>query len=445
MAKASESTRSESPAAGGDQGGGGDDGFTIESASAGEFTQEATGGAESQSLANLDAPPDDGQTEKPADGDVEPKADGAEKPPVAGGKPEQKPAAKVAVSKPGAKPAAKVAQPGAKGKAEIGERNEDLVKRNQTLTWELRDTERKIEARKRELERLASGQPAKTETQTEKPPAAAAKPKAEPPAMPQYPDYRKFNTDAEFDTAVAKWNTDIAGWQKGLIDHARTEMSGAVDTRMSEAQQADAQAADDRAFAERLSAAREEDPDGFTEATASLKGLTSSWFNEEAHGNVTTPFLSDMVRNNPNDGTALFKFLGADLDRAQRLADLRPTRALREAFIAAPSVVKLFEHFDTPEGRKEWNELRSMPPVQVAVAIGALSNQLASASERGSARPVRKETNARPSGKPPAGANTTRGAAADEQDGEPFDFGKWMQEEDAREKAAKLAAFGVST
>ena len=268
------------------------------------------------------------------------------------------------------------------------------------------------------------------------PPAAAA-----PLARPDHPQYKDFETDEQYDAAVAAWRTKDQQWLDARDKALEDRITSGVDSRLQRQREAATAEEADAALVSRLDVAREAHPD-WNEKVEPLKDLQSSWYDKTQHGKATAYFLSD-IGQNAEDGPEFLYWLGTvaleDPDRAQRLADLLPTKALRDVIILS-SPQKLMEHFSSDEGVKEFNLLKAMHPDRMKLAVGALSARL-SAADRGPAGlappPITKAT---PSAKPPAGAppNLSRPAAT----GKAPPFLDWMAQEDEKERRQKILDMG---
>lgn len=417
-----------------------DDGFVMESASV-PFTaapDDTTQRAQTPPPA-APAPAADTKTETETDTDTDTETESEEQTPPPATDVESASAATSAT-----KPAQKKKGPS------LAERNAELRKKIDQSTYEWRETQRRIDAAKRELaeieqRRTAAGAPpadgvTKPESKVDKPGQPAATAGDALPPMPEHPKYRDFNTDEEYEAAIAKWRTDLATWQTQQAQALKSEITKGLESRL-ESERTAAQAAEaQNAFVQRLQKAREAKPD-WNEKAETLKDLRSSWYDPTKHGQTPTPFLSDVAASH-EDGPELLYWLGSDPVRAQVLADLLPTRPLRDAIVHAPSAIQLFDHFATPEGAKTFDELKRMPPVRMHQAIGALSARLAAASSGSAAAAHHPITSAVPPAKPPGGSPGARGSAPAQSNPKTFD--SWMAEEDERERKDRLQRAGVS-
>jgi len=395
-----------------------DSDFTIESASA-----------------PLEAAPDDTtvrdtpQHQQPVPDDEQPPADDEKSAAAAkadaGAKPE------------GAKPAAGAKAP--KKKPGLEDRERELRARVDRATYELRETERKIEEKRRELQ--SAGKPADAKPAADAP---AAKPAAT--EMPEPPNYRDFDTDEAYEAAKVQWRKDVATWQAARETSLKDDITKGVDARFSQQDQVQAETRRLQTVGRTIETVKAKYQD-WDEKREALADIQSSWYEAGKHGTVTTPFLSDLsfcllAEENPEGGELLY-FLGSDPARAQVLADLQPSRALRDALVSQESILPLLEHFATDAGQQEFDQLRRMPnPVRCIAAVGALSARLA-AAPRGSAPAAHTVTKAQPSVKPPVGAPGARGAERPNA-AKPVPFEQWMADEDAKEAAERNRLLGIA-
>lgn len=265
------------------------------------------------------------------------------------------------------------------------------------------------------------------------------------PPMPAFPDYRTFATDEEYETAKGKYHADLMTWQRGHSERLEKRLTAGLESRFKDVGEETQFAAAVQRLEVTRNKVRDSKPD-WNEKAANLQELQSSWYDPTRHGDAKTPFLSDLTRTllmaGNEEGGELLYWLGEDLDRAQALADLFPTRPIRDALLHASSVIPLLEHFATDEGAREFEALKQMHPVRVNQAIGALSVRLTSASS-GSLVKSHPITMAHPSARPPAGtpgARSTTVASAGK-----LKFDDWMTAEDARERKERerLAGMGA--
>jgi hypothetical protein len=316
-----------------------------------------------------------------------------------------------------------------------GDRPADLQRAIDKRTYELRETERKIAERQRELAALG--------TTTPKP--AAPEPTPAETAMPEPPKYRDFETDELFEAAVATWRTDMAAWQTGRETALEQRITTAVDGRFkSTATEADTHAAETR-LRTTLGAVYAKHAD-WDEKVEALGDLRSSWYEPSKHGESQTPFLTDLSKNRMaaghEDGAELLYLLASDPDRAQGLADLLPSRPMRDALIMAPAIQPLLDHFASDAGAEAFERINRMHPILLFQAIGALSAQLQTAP-RGSVAAAHPITSAVPPVKPP-GAGPSARPAAPAVPGAMPPFDEWMASEDARDLAERKRSLGLT-
>jgi len=409
---------------------GGDDGFTHESASV-LFTPppiDTTVGAESAA----EAPPVEAVAIDVVS-DAEPPSDEQAEPPI---------------SDPSQESASLDTAPAPKSQKKKGptlsERTAALKKDVDTLTYQKHQTQREMDeaaarlasmrAEVADLEAKRTGPAAPTQPV----PAVTASDAVGP--MPEHPKYRDFATDEEYETAVGQWRTDTATWQTARETALEQRITGGIDSRLTAAQRAEAARHADTALAQRIDAARAKYPD-WAAKTAALQRLRSAWYDPAAHGaGSTTPFLSDLAQHHDTDGAELLPWLGSDPARAQVLADLRPTRPLRDALVLAPSLLPLLDFFVTPDGARAFEELKGMHPIRMNHALGTLSARLMAAS-RGSAPAAHAMTQAVPPAKPPVGMPGARGAGAPAAT---QSFDDWYEAENRRELAERKRLAGIS-
>lgn len=262
--------------------------------------------------------------------------------------------------------------------------------------------------------------------------------------MPEHPKYRDFDTDEAYEAAVGEWRTKSAAWDQQRIDALKTEITASVEARFTSHDGEAAARQAETTLISTLKKVRTSKADWDEKADA-MRDLQSAWYDPTTHQGSTTPFLSDLSQSllmqGREDGAELLHWLGSDLERAQRVADLLPTRPLRDALVYAPSAIPLLAHFATPEGAVEFEQLKQMHPVRMLQAIGALSSRLAPVP-RGSGAAAHYITTAHPSARPPAGTPGARagsGGAA----GSSNTFDEWMAAEDAREQHARERLAGI--
>ena len=345
--------------------------------------------------------------------------------------------------------AAKGAKPEA-GKAKKGsleQRRQSLTKEIDTLTYKKHETDREYQAGQARLAKL-QGELAALEGKLK--PAAAEPVKPVALTRPVLPKYRDFATDEEYEAAVAKHQTDDEAWllkRDEERDKAlETRVVESVEQRLNRERNEAAAGEADRALVDRLNVARAAHPDwqAKSEAVADLK---SAWWDPVRHAGISpTPFLSDLAMNVEEGPEILYRLgtlMETEPDRAQRLADLLPTKQLREAIIISPSPLALLEYFSTDEGEQVFGQLKGMHPSWLGQAIGALSARLEAAPGGPVSGVLHPITKASPSAKPPVGAPRTReqttGSGAP-----PGNFDKWMAEEDAKDAAKRAKELGIA-
>lgn len=349
------------------------------------------------------------------------------------------------------KPAAAAAKP--KNKVPLAKRTADLKHEVDVLTHTKHRTRGEVEAAERKLAELnrqiaeneakLAGKPAPAATAKPGQPAADAE-----PAMPEFPDYRKFATDEEYEAAKAKYHTDLTAYNRAMAERIEKRITQGVEARFRGANdEAQITAAVDRLTTTRNKVA-ESKPD-WEDRRANLAGVQSAWYDPDRHKADKTPFLTDLARTllmqGNEEGGELLYWLG-DPDQAERtqaLADLLPSRPLRDAIVAAPSVIPLLDHFATEAGQVEFERLKQMHPVRVHQAIGALSVRLAGVSS-GSPAPSHPITKAQPSARPPAGTPGARGTTGASASTGKTTFDDWMAAEDAKERSARERLAGIA-
>lgn len=369
---------------------------------------------------------------------------------------------KVAEQPKAAAPAGKGQQPKAgKKNVPLSERVTDLKKQVDTLTHQKHKTTSEFEKAQTKLadlnrqiqdaeKKLAGGTTTATTGADGTKPSEQKADAADP--IPDHPDYRKFATDEEYDAAVAKWRTDVSAWHGRQTDSVRKSLEDGIEKRFEEHGQRQSSEQIAATVKTTLDKVRNVDAKKWAESTEKLKGLTSAWHDPEKHGERLTPFLSDLsvslLMQGSEEGGTILTFLADDPDRAQRLADLLPTRPLRDALVSAPSVTPLLEYFATDEGAEEFEALKQMHPRRMYIALGALYSRLAPAHS-GSGAAAHHVTQARPSSRPQGGTPGARsgggGGTNGNQTGTGGNFDDWMAGEDARERADKLKLAGVVT
>ena len=324
-------------------------------------------------------------------------------------------------------------------KVPLAKRTAQLKHEVDTLTFQRREAERQLTELNRQI----------AERKTAAPTAPVAKVVETPaPAMPTVPKYRDFETDEAYEAAIGKYHTDLAAYHQTTLSAATTklrdEIAQGVESRFKGAGEEAAFNTAVQRLQDTKAAVIATKPD-WDEKRDALVDIQSAWYDPASMGADKTPFLTDVARTLLMDGNAeggeLLYWLGSDPDRAQAVADLLPTRPLRDAIVSAPSVIALLDHFATDAGQREFEALKQMHPIRMNQAIGLLSARLAGASS-GSPTVSHPITKARPSARPPAG---TPGARAGESPpGKMPAFDDWMKAEDAKELAERKRAAGIA-
>ena len=270
------------------------------------------------------------------------------------------------------------------------------------------DAERRlaIEAAKRETleQELARTRAAPPGTP---PPAAPATPDAAVPAMPVHPTYSDFDTEADYQQATSQWATDLEAWQTAREARLATAITGAVDDRLAH-QQVHAQLrTQQERFGHSLRAVSEQHPD-LPAAVKNLEGIRSSWAPADA---PETPFIHDLVLNT-RTGADYYYHLATHPEEAQVVAELFPSRHLRDAVLRSSAPDSLMRYFATDEGRDAFHRLAGLPDAgDVRQTIGELSARLEAAAARGPASTAPKPiTSATPPAQPPVGSPMARGS-----------------------------------
>ena len=344
--------------------------------------------------------------------------------------------ASVDAAKPEPKAAAK--------KKTLDDRQKSLTKEINQLTYQKHATAKDIADAQKTLTALRA-ELAETERKLGKdtPPKKAAVGSPDQPAtaasMPVHPKYTDFETDEQYTEAEGKWHTEVATWQTAREAALEAKIAAGVDQRLTADQrrrQAEASVAD---FATRLETAKAAHPD-WDEKAAGLADVRSPWAASDA---APTPFLTDLARYN-EDGPEVLYWLASHPDEAQELANLLPTRPMRDALLESSSAVALLEHFATPEGQQAFQAMQRMHPVRLMQAIGALSARLTAESSGPAPTVPRPITSAVPSAKPPVGSPRARSEPGVDDPNAPFNFEKWNADEDRRERKEKERLLGLS-
>lgn len=353
-------------------------------------------------------------------------------------------------------PKEKVAAPGKKGQEELGKRVQDLRRDVDSLTFSKHRAKEEADREETRLTTLRAEATAleaklkRGDTTVEPGTKAGDKEKSGASTddpMPKHPKFSDYETDAEYEAAVAKWSDEeMPGWDARRLNRMKQEIQDGVDAKMSTRDgERRAEQVTGR-MAQTLSAVREEKADWGEKAEA-LREIRSSWVSEEAmkeHG--PTPFLTDLSKSlladGYKEGAELLYWLGSDAERATKVAELLPSRAMRDAIVAnPPSVIPLLEHFATDDGRTEFETLKRMHPTQAMTSLGALILRIASASS-GSDTIRRSVTGARPAARPQVG--TVRAEGKGGKAAPATDFESWMTDEDGLDEARRREALGLT-
>ena len=261
---------------------------------------------------------------------------------------------------------------------------------------------------------------------------------------PARPKYKDFDDLEKFDDATAQWEADDVAWMTRREARLRSEIEQGFDARLKSADADRFAEQADRDLSARVRSGKKAFED-FDAKVAHVKDLRSSWYRADRHGDALTPFLSDVTANGQNPAAVLYllgSLAAAEPEKAQQLADLLPTRPIRDAILASSSPEVLLEHFASDEGGEEFDTIKGMPPARQIMALGALEARLADASDRGpSAGAPAPITGASPSAKPPVGSPRAR---AGDPANKPFVFDEWMRDEDAKELEERKKLLGVT-
>lgn len=371
-------------------------------------------------------------------------------------------AAAAAAEKPAAgKPAVEAKGPKQKKNVPLSERVATLKKEVDTLTHSKHKTNAELTA---DQDRLATVRRELADLEAKKRALATGAPAADPAKpgvtatadegtdadqeLPEYPDYRKFDTDEAYEAAVGVWKKEAAKVTRENAARLERRITSGVEARLEgHSSEARAKEVEGTVVATLDKVRTGKYAADWNEKAAALQGVQSAWYNPETHGQSRTPFLSDLsmslLMQGREEGGDILHYLGSDPDKAQRLADLLPTRPLRDALVNAPSVIPLLEHFATDEGAEEFEQLKRMHPLRMNQALGALFSRLAPASSGSGATVKHTITKATPSARPPAGSPGARtGSGASNATPPPFE--DWNAAEDARELAERKRAAGIA-
>ena len=266
------------------------------------------------------------------------------------------------------------------------------------------DAERRlaIEAAKRET---LEQELARTRTAPPGTPPATDGPPA--PAMPVHPTYSDFDTETDYQQATSQWATDLEAWQTAREARLATAITGAVDDRLAHQQVHTQLRAQQDRFGHSLREVAEQHPD-LPAAVKNLEGIRSSW---APPGAPETPFIHDLVLNT-RTGADYYYHLATHPEEAQVVAELFPSRHLRDAVLRSSAPDRLMRYFATDEGRDAFHRLAGLPDAgDVRQTIGELSARLEAAAARGPALTAPKPiTRATPPAQPPVGSPMARGS-----------------------------------
>lgn len=371
------------------------DGWRVESASSGVLSSDEL---TNRLKAAVDTPSDDApmravETKPAADPAPAEKVD----PDPATAQPEQK--ADEAKADEKDKPADRGTKRVQKIRSKIGE-----------ATFELRETERRIQAAKEELAALDQAK----QTRAASPQAQAGKPdwdkyQEEGKTYQQFMDDRDAWLAADVESRLdAKRATDLKNEQQRL-EHQRAEQMH------SEVAHANG---------ERMSKAAQDHPD-FNEVIQNVKDVTD----------LNAPFVYDVCLHHPQGAEVLY-YLGQHPDEAQALVGLRShlTMPMMDAVQASEDPIPLLSHLAKNPG--EAARIAALPPSSALVALGRLMSQLEGASPAGSPPAAPAITQAAP---PPSarvsGARNVGGAKTDPFAMSTDQFSDYVREQNARDLA----------
>ena len=271
--------------------------------------------------------------------------------------------------------------------------------------------------------------------------AAPAAPVAAPvavaePARPARPKLDDFETEEAFHAAVDEWHRNELKADRAAHNAEITKQ--VTESRERERQEESLQAQ----VAERnhaIEEAREAHPD-WDEKSENLKDMRSSWYDPKKHGKATTPFLSDLASNTAGQTGDVLYWLSDHPEQTQVLADLQPTRPLRDAVVMSSAPLVLLEYFATDDGRNAFESLRRLRnPIDTIRQVGFLEASLVAASNVRGPAPDHPVSHAAPPVQPPVG---TPGARAQAPDPSALDFETRMARDDKAEDDAKYRLAG---
>lgn len=337
-----------------------------------------------------------------------------------------------------ARPAQRAAAPAtpAKGKKKqtFQERIDELYGQTKQKDRDLEGATGRITALEAEIRALKTApvKPAEPDATTIAAAAAETARKAAEDAMPDPPRYVDYDSDEDYNKAVATWKTSVGAWTTKREARLREEINTGVDRKLSEREQAENARQRDAAIIGKIETMRQAHPDFLEKVEA----------NAEVFKQIKHPFLHDLIINTPDGGEFLYD-LADDPDVALALGSLPlPTRPLADAVRSTPAARQIMKYFATDEGRDAFMHLRTLHPIAVLREVGKLEARLESAdrgSDTGARRPI---SNAVPPARPPVGSPRAR--APQGSSGPPPPFEDWMAEEDAKEVAERRRQAGVA-
>lgn len=192
-------------------------------------------------------------------------------------------------------------------------RQETLQARIDDATFQLRETERQLEARRRELDPDA-------------PPARRAPAADAPPPEDVKPTWKVYQEEGK---SWDDYTADKDAWQDREFDRRTAKVATQTKTEVAQTQAVQAKA---QAFLGRVNAAREAHPD----YDAVVGGLTME----------NTPFIANLAANS-EQGAELLYYLGQNPEIAEDLAALTPPVEIRGRLTHHPSHAAILEALRT--------------------------------------------------------------------------------------------------
>lgn len=307
-------------------------------------------------------------------------------------------------------------------------RHEKLRRRVDDATRELRETERLLEARRREL----AGLPRQDRPAGERPAGTAARadaPPAERPKRPRLPKWSEFEkagkTWEDYEAAQAKYDEDLDQYDTAMASYLQSTATRATDERLASTRLSAAQQRAHAAHTERMQRFRETHED-WREIEADLEGLES-------------PFLFDAIFAHEK-GDEILAWCGRHRDLADDLVDLPLTNAMMAAVRSSANPVPILQYL--AEHPTETERIARLPYSPALKALGALEARLdgatADAPPRGSSRDARRSPAAPP---PSQRAGQRSGAPSRDPHDESVDT--YVQRRTREERDRKLAAYGL--